>query len=68
VKNYQHRTASISFSGAVAGEEEEDFCEGSSRMHILYFVYYFALLLFTCIVLSKTQKKLESLVVIISLL
>jgi hypothetical protein len=27
------------FSGAVAGEEVEDFCEGSFRTHILYFVY-----------------------------
>jgi hypothetical protein len=32
------------FSGAVAGEEE-DFCKGSFRTHILYFVLSFALLL-----------------------
>jgi hypothetical protein len=57
---------STSFSGAVAGEEE-DFCKGSFHTHILYFVLSFALLYFTCIVLSKTQKKLESLVVVISL-
>jgi hypothetical protein len=31
------------FSGAVAGEEE-DFCKGSFRTHILYFVLRFALL------------------------
>jgi hypothetical protein len=46
VKNYQHRTASSSFFGAVAGEEEEDFCKGSFRIHILYFVLSFALLYF----------------------
>jgi hypothetical protein len=45
-----------SFSSAVAGEEE-DFCKGSFRTHILYFVLSFALPYFTCIVLSKTQKK-----------
>jgi hypothetical protein len=44
------------FSGTVAGEEEEDFCEGSFYAHILYFVLSFALFYFTCIVLSKTQK------------
>jgi hypothetical protein len=43
------------FFGAVAGEEE-DFCKGSFRTHILYFVYCFSLLYFTCIILSKTQK------------
>jgi hypothetical protein len=40
------------FSGAVAGEEVEDFCEGSFRTHILYFVIvllYF--IYFTCIIL-----------------
>jgi hypothetical protein len=48
--------ASKYFSGTVAGEEEEDFCEGSFHTHILYIVLSFALLYFTCIVLSKTQK------------
>jgi hypothetical protein len=46
---------STSFSGAVAGEEE-DVCEGSFCMHILYFVLSFAFIYFTCIILSKTQK------------
>jgi hypothetical protein len=44
-------TASSFFSGAVAGEEVEDFCEWSFRTHILYFVIallYF--IYFTCIV------------------
>jgi hypothetical protein len=34
------------FSSAVAGEEEEVFCKGSFRTHILYFVYCFALFYF----------------------
>jgi hypothetical protein len=36
---------STSFSGIVAGEEE-DFCKGSFHTHILYFVLSFALLYF----------------------
>jgi hypothetical protein len=51
-----HQLGPIKFSGAVAGEEE-DFCEGSFCTHILYFVLSFALLFFTCTILSKTQKK-----------
>jgi hypothetical protein len=50
--------ASSFFSGAVAGEEVEDFCEGSFRTHILYFVIvllYF--IYFTCIVLYQKPKK-----------
>jgi hypothetical protein len=46
------------FSGAVAGEEVEDFCEGSFRTHIIYFVIvllYF--IYFTCIVLYQKPKK-----------
>jgi hypothetical protein len=50
---------SSSFSGAVAGEEVEDFCEGSfSHAHpllcfivLLYFIY------FTCIILYQKPKK-----------
>jgi hypothetical protein len=60
--------ASSSFYGTVAGEEVEDFCEGSFCTHILYFVIallYF--IYFTCIVFIKNPKKLESLVVVISL-
>jgi hypothetical protein len=56
------------FSGVIAGEEEEDFCKGSFCMHILYFVYCFALLYFTCIVLSKNKKKIESFVVVFTCL
>jgi hypothetical protein len=56
------------FSGAVAGEEEEDFCEESFRTHILYFVLSFALLYFYLHRFIKNPKKLESLVVVISLL
>jgi hypothetical protein len=48
--------ASSKFSGAVAGEEVEDFREESFRTHILYFVLSFAYFIFTCIILSKTQK------------
>jgi hypothetical protein len=57
------------FSGAVAGEEVEDFCEGSFHTHILYFVISFALLyLFYLHRFIKNPKNLESLVVVISLL
>jgi hypothetical protein len=64
-----NRTASIkNFSGIVAGEEKEDFCEGSFRTHILYFVLSFALLYFYLHHFIKNPKKLESLVVSISLL
>jgi hypothetical protein len=42
-----NRTASIkNFCGAIAGEEKEDFWEGSFRTHILYFILSFALLYF----------------------
>jgi hypothetical protein len=58
------------FSGAVAGEEKEDFCEGSfSHAHpllcfivLLYFIYFY---LHRFI---KNPKKLESLVVIFTCL
>jgi hypothetical protein len=56
------------FSGAIAGEDEEDFCKGSFHTHILYFVYYFALLYFYLHHFIKNTQKLESLVVVISLL
>jgi hypothetical protein len=48
---------------------KEDFCEGSFCTHILYFVIvllYF--IYFTCIAFIKTQKKLESLVVVFTCL
>jgi hypothetical protein len=44
------------FSGAVAGEEKEDFCKGSfARTSFTLFIVllYF---IFACIFLSKTQK------------
>jgi hypothetical protein len=46
---------SSSFSSAVAGEEVEDFCEGSFCTHILYFVLSFALLHF--ILLASFYQK-----------
>jgi hypothetical protein len=56
--HHQLHTSHQVFSSTVAGEEKEDFCKGSFRMHILYFVllFCFTLLIFICIVLSKTQK------------
>jgi hypothetical protein len=50
--------ASSYFSGAVAGEEVEDFYEGSfSHAHpLLCYLFCFTLFIFTCIILSKTQK------------
>jgi hypothetical protein len=59
------------FSGAVAGEEVEDFYEGSFRTHILYFVivlFCFTLFILPASFYIKNPKKLESLVVAISLL
>jgi hypothetical protein len=55
------------FSGTVA-VEEEDFCKGSFRTHILYFILSFALLYFYLHRFIKNPKKLESLVVVIYLL
>jgi hypothetical protein len=52
------------FSGTIAGEEEEDFCEGSFHMHILYFILSFALLYFYLHRFIKNPKKLESFVVV----
>jgi hypothetical protein len=70
-KNNLPRELAISyFSGAVAGEEVEDFCEGSFRTHILYFIL---LLCFTLFILLasfyiKNSKKLESLIVVFTCL
>jgi hypothetical protein len=44
-------------SGAVA-EEEEDFCKGSLTRTIFYFVFVLLYFIFDCILLSKIQKKL----------
>jgi hypothetical protein len=55
---WRHLPAIKLFSGAVAGEEVEDFCEGSfSHAHpLLCYLFRFTLFIFTCIILSKTQK------------
>jgi hypothetical protein len=46
------------FSGTIVGEEKEDFCEGIfSHAHpLLCLLFCFTLFIFTCIILSKTQK------------
>jgi hypothetical protein len=55
-----NRTASIKdFSGAIAGEEEEDFCEGSFRTHTLYFVLSFAFTLFLLASFYQKPKKIR---------
>jgi hypothetical protein len=51
------RTTIKHFSGVVAGEKE-DFCKGSLSLPIFYFVIVLLYFIFTCIVLSKLQKKL----------
>jgi hypothetical protein len=50
-------TPSSNFSGAVAGEKE-DFCKGCLSRSIVYFVSILLYFIFTCIVLSKIQKKI----------
>jgi hypothetical protein len=62
-----HQLGPIKFSGAVAGEKE-DFCEGSFRTHILYFVLSFALLYFYLHHFIKNPKKIESFVVVFTCL
>jgi hypothetical protein len=47
------------FSGAVAGEEEEDFCKGSFRTHILYFVLSFAFTLFLLALFYQKPQKIS---------
>jgi hypothetical protein len=56
VPNGLYLQAINEFSGAVAGEEE-DFCKGSLARTIFYFVFVLFYFIFTCIVLSKIQKK-----------
>jgi hypothetical protein len=65
-----HHQRDQQFSGAVAGEEEKTSARGVLRTHILYFVICFALLylFYLHCFLYQKPKKLESLVVIISLL
>jgi hypothetical protein len=56
--NLPRQLATSYFSGAVAREEVEDFCEGSFHTHNLYFVivlFYF--IYFTCIILYQNPKK-----------
>jgi hypothetical protein len=57
------------FSGAIAGEEKEDLCKGSfSHTHSLLCFIVLLYFIFTCIILSKTQKKLESLIIVFTYL
>jgi hypothetical protein len=55
VKNHQHRAASRYFFWRRCRGNRR-LLQGEFRTHILYFVLSFALLYFTSIVLSKTQK------------
>jgi hypothetical protein len=56
-------TPSSNFSGGVAGEKE-DFCKGSLSRPTFYFGIVLLYFIFTCIVLSKTQKKIPLIVCI----
>jgi hypothetical protein len=67
MKRYHHRKHQ-EFSGAIAREEEEDFCKGSFHTHIFYFVLSFALLYFYLHRFIKNLKKLESFVVVFTCL
>jgi hypothetical protein len=60
---HQHRTTIKLFSGAVAREKTR-LLQGKFRMHILYFVFCFALLYFACIIFIKNTKKLVSFIVV----
>jgi hypothetical protein len=62
-----HHQTQQAFSGAVAGEEVEDLCEGSFlHTHpLLCYLFCFTLFIFTCIVLSKTHTKLVTFIVVI---
>jgi hypothetical protein len=54
------------FLAPLPGRKVEDFCVGSFRTHIFYFVIvllYF--IYFTCIAIYQKLKKLESLVVVL---
>jgi hypothetical protein len=53
--SHHHHRAINKFYSAVAGEERR-LLQGKFRTHILYFVLSFAYFIFTCIILSKTQK------------
>jgi hypothetical protein len=61
---HQHRTTIKLFSGAVIWEERR-FLQGEFRTHILYFVLVLLYFIFACIVLSKIQKKISFLLVVI---
>jgi hypothetical protein len=68
---WRHLPAIKLFSGAVARKEVEDFCEGSFLHAHPLLCYCFVLLYFIYFYLHhfiKNPKKLESLVVVISLL
>jgi hypothetical protein len=64
---HHHHRAINKFSGAVAGKKKTS-ARGVSHAHpLLYFKFCFYFI-FTCIVLSKTQKKLVSFVVVFTCL
>jgi hypothetical protein len=59
VKSYQDRTASSSFLARLPGRKKKTSARGVSHAHPLLcfkFCFYF---IFTCIILSKTQKKIS---------
>jgi hypothetical protein len=65
--SHHHHRAINKFSGAVAGEERR-LLQGEFRTHILYFVLSFALFYFCLHRFIKNPKKIESFIVVISLL
>jgi hypothetical protein len=57
---HHHHRAITSFLASLPGRRLEDFCEGSFRTHILYFVIvllYF--IYFSCIILYQKPKKIR---------
>jgi hypothetical protein len=66
--SHHHHCTINKFSGAVAGEERR-LLQGEFHTHILYFVLSFAFTLFSLASFyRKTQKKLESFVVVFTCL
>src|SRR3954451_20593643 len=52
------------FSGAVAGEKDH-FCKGSLSLSIFLLCYFFCFLIFVCCILSKIQKKISILFIVV---